>query len=358
MRGETACHWDDTSAADCVALDAHERDRRRVVLTGERGVTFLLDLPHATALRDGDGLVLDDGTMVRVNGWPEPLAEIAAANSRDLARLAWHIGNRHIDVQIVGDRLRIRRDHVIEDMLRGLGAGVTPIEAPFDPESGAYDHRHSHNLCDHKSMAREKGASLPLTAAALYRLMAWLSPAYPVGAFSYSSGIEWAVEAGDISDSETLKRRLAAMIGEGLWLLRCGCFSFMPTTRSKPSDDAALRAVAELAAAFVPSKERLLETTAQGRAFVDADPARHGPAPRSPRLESRMARDRSQCRLPSAPPAPDMALPASPRCTPSFMPSWRTGFPPACGSSRSARRTASARSPPSNPPLRRPQPVR
>jgi urease accessory protein len=137
-----AGEWNDASAVDCVTLDAHERHRRRIVLTGERGVTFLLDLPHATALRDGDGLVLDDGAMVRVAGRPESLVEIAAANGWELARFAWHIGNRHIDVQIVGDRLRIRRDHVIEDMLRGLGAHVTPIEAPFDPESGAYDHHH------------------------------------------------------------------------------------------------------------------------------------------------------------------------------------------------------------------------
>ena len=92
------------------------------MLTGERGITFMLDLPRATALRDGDGLLLDDGAMVRVAGNPEPLVEIAAADAHALAQLAWHIGNRHVDVQVLGDRLRIRRDHVIEDMLRGLGA--------------------------------------------------------------------------------------------------------------------------------------------------------------------------------------------------------------------------------------------
>src|SRR6516164_4116930 len=138
----TAGHWDSAGAIDQVSLDAHERHHRRVVLTGERGTTFLLDLPQATALRDGDGLVLDDGAIVRIVGRPEPLIEIAAADSHELARLAWHIGNRHIDVQIVGDRLRIRRDHVIEDMLRGLGARLSPVEAPFDPEGGAYDHPH------------------------------------------------------------------------------------------------------------------------------------------------------------------------------------------------------------------------
>jgi urease accessory protein len=135
--------WNETSAVDSIALDAHERHRRRIVLTTESGTKFLLDLPQATALRDGDGLLLDDGAMVRVAGRPEALLEITAANASELARLAWHIGNRHIDVQIAGDRLRIRRDHVIEDMLRGLGARITPIEAAFEPEGGAYAyHRH------------------------------------------------------------------------------------------------------------------------------------------------------------------------------------------------------------------------
>ncbi len=135
--------WNEASAIDSIALDAHERYRRRIVLTGERGTQFLLDLPQAAALRDGDGLLLDDGGIVRVAGRPEPLLEIRAANAEQLARLAWHVGNRHVDVQITGDALRIRRDHVIEAMLVGLGARVTPIEAPFAPEGGAYAH-HRH----------------------------------------------------------------------------------------------------------------------------------------------------------------------------------------------------------------------
>ena len=107
-----------------------------------------------------------------------------------------------------------------------------------------------------------------LDSAALYRLMAWLSPAYPVGAFSYSGGIEWAVEAGDIKDAQTLRAWLGVMMGEG------GGFSdavfFVHAHRSvAANDDAALHTVAELAAAFVASKERFLETTAQGRAFLE-----------------------------------------------------------------------------------------
>lgn len=106
-------------------------------------------------------------------------------------------------------------------------------------------------------------------SAALYRLMAWLSPAYPVGAFSYSSGIEWAVEAGDIKDAESLRRWLGVVIGEGAGF--CDAVFFVHAHRSSVDpDDRALVAVAELAAAFAPSKERHLETTAQGAAFIEA----------------------------------------------------------------------------------------
>ena len=108
-----------------------------------------------------------------------------------------------------------------------------------------------------------------MDAAALYRLMAWLSPAYPVGAFSYSSGIEWAVEAGDIKDAETLKAWLAVMLCDGAGF--CDAVFFAQAHRAIAArDEAALRAVAELAAAFVSSRERFLETTAQGRAFLEA----------------------------------------------------------------------------------------
>jgi urease accessory protein len=104
---------------------------------------------------------------------------------------------------------------------------------------------------------------------ALYRLMAWLSPAYPVGAFSYSSGIEWAVEHGDIRDAETLQRWLAAIMTEGGGF--CDAVFFVHAHRAvQAEDDKVLRDVAELAAALAPSKERHLETTAQGRAFIEA----------------------------------------------------------------------------------------
>jgi urease accessory protein len=116
---------------------------------------------------------------------------------------------------------------------------------------------------------RKKSAAASLQSAALYRLMAWLSPAYPVGAFSYSSGIEWAVEAGDIKDAVTLRDWLGAMLGEGSGF--CDAVFFAHAHRTTAAgDDPALRTIAELAAGFVPSKERFLETTAQGRAFLEA----------------------------------------------------------------------------------------
>ena len=139
---KSSSDWGASRAIDRVTLAADDRHRRRLVMTGEAGTRFLLDLPQATMLRDGDGLVLDDGSIVRGVGKPEPLVEIAAVDVAARLRIAWHIGNRHVEVQVVGDRLRIRRDHVLEAMLGGLGATLTPIEAPFDPEQGAYAHGH------------------------------------------------------------------------------------------------------------------------------------------------------------------------------------------------------------------------
>ncbi len=105
-------------------------------------------------------------------------------------------------------------------------------------------------------------------AAALYRLMTWLSPAFPVGAFSYSSGIEWAVEAGDIVDAESLRGWLAAMLADGPGF--CDSVFLAHAHRAASSgDQTGLQDIAELAAAFVPSRERQLETTSQGRAFID-----------------------------------------------------------------------------------------
>jgi urease accessory protein len=109
----------------------------------------------------------------------------------------------------------------------------------------------------------------PLGASTLYRLMAWLSPSFPVGAFSYSSGLEWAVEAGDMTNASSLQRWLTLIIGDGG--VSCDAALFANAHRATATgDDTLLRATAELAAALAPSKERHLETTSQGRAFVEA----------------------------------------------------------------------------------------
>jgi urease accessory protein len=137
--------WDRARAVDRVVLDADDRLRRRIVLTTEKGMQLLLDFAEPIMLRDGDGLVLDDGAVVVVAGQAEALVEVSAQAPADLVRLAWHIGNRHTDIQFVENAFRIRRDHVLEEMLAGLGARVTPLEAPFDPEPAApHGHHHDH----------------------------------------------------------------------------------------------------------------------------------------------------------------------------------------------------------------------
>ena len=145
--------WSD-EPADTVVLDFDERHRRRVAMTGVRGLAFLLDLPEAVTLRAGDGLRLDDARIVEVVAAPEPLLEIRAADAAALTRAAWHLGNRHLPTELLKKSLRIRRDPVIEEMVRGLGAQVVPIEAPFNPEGGAYvrgpaaSHDHDHHRHD------------------------------------------------------------------------------------------------------------------------------------------------------------------------------------------------------------------
>jgi len=136
--------WAPREARDCVVLDFDARHRRRIVMRGEAGLDFLLDLPQAVALADGDGLCLEGGGVVSVKAAPERLIEVRAGAGISLVRLAWHLGNRHLPTEILDDALRIREDHVILDMLRKLGAGTELIEAPFNPEGGAYGHGRTH----------------------------------------------------------------------------------------------------------------------------------------------------------------------------------------------------------------------
>lgn len=134
-----AGHWEPATACDFLTLTYDDRHRRRMQYIAAGGTTLLLDLPRATLLREGDGLKLDDGRVVRVDTAPESLMEVTAPDTAMLIRLAWHIGNRHLPAQLETDRIVIREDHVIADMLLGLGAGVRPFQGAFSPESGAYD---------------------------------------------------------------------------------------------------------------------------------------------------------------------------------------------------------------------------
>ncbi len=151
--------WSGTPV-DSVVLEFDERYRRRFVMTGVGGLAFLLDLPEAAMLRGGDGLRLEDGRVVEVVAAPEPLAEIRAADPLALMRVAWHLGNRHLETEMSAKAVRVRRDPVIEDMVKGLGARVVAVEAPFNPEGGAYvqaegrahgdEHEHEHGHHGHK----------------------------------------------------------------------------------------------------------------------------------------------------------------------------------------------------------------
>ncbi len=134
--------------ADAVLIDFDRRHRRRIVLTTVAGAELLLDLPQAVRLRDGDALELEDGSMVRVTAQAEPLLEIHAHGPAELVRIAWHLGNRHLPVQLLGDRIRIRADHVIADMVHTLGGHAHALDAPFDPEGGAYAGGHHHHHDD------------------------------------------------------------------------------------------------------------------------------------------------------------------------------------------------------------------
>ena len=136
--------WDPARGRDQVWIDFDRRHRRRIMLRTAAGHDLLLDLPQAARLRHGDGLMLDDGGIVLVQAQPEPLLDIHAHDAAALVRIAWHLGNRHLPVQLLGAHLRIRRDHVIADMVRTLGGHVLEIEAPFDPEGGAYAGGHAH----------------------------------------------------------------------------------------------------------------------------------------------------------------------------------------------------------------------
>lgn len=138
--------------ADRVVLAHEDRRRRRLAMKGEGGLEFLLDLPEAVTIPDGAALILEDGRQIEVVAAPEEIVKITAKDGPSLIRIAWHLGNRHVPTELLGSQLRIARDHVLEEMVAGLGGNVSPMTAPFEPESGAYSaggHDHGHHAHDH-----------------------------------------------------------------------------------------------------------------------------------------------------------------------------------------------------------------
>ena len=234
---------------DTITLRHEQRHRRRAVLRTDGGREFLLDLPDAVEFRDGDALRLDDGGRVLVRAATEPLVEVRAASPLHLTRLAWQLGNRHLQVEVQAERLVIKSDHVIEAMLVGLGARITQVEEPFSPEGAP------------TGTATRTGMD-----EALFKLVTWLSPSYPVGAYTYSHGLEWSIAAGDVSGPEALERWLADLLEHGAG--RTDAILLVAAWRAETNGDtAALPEIQELAAALPATSERRLETMSMGRAF-------------------------------------------------------------------------------------------
>ena len=136
---ETHIHAGD--AADTVTLDYEARFLRRKRLVSDTGEPFLVELAETRSLSQGEGFRLDDGRIIAVMAAAEPLLAVRHDN---LARIAWHVGNRHTPCQIADDHILIREDKVLQAMLEGLGASVTQVTAPFAPEGGAYGHGRTH----------------------------------------------------------------------------------------------------------------------------------------------------------------------------------------------------------------------
>jgi urease accessory protein len=148
-----AGHWPAEKAVGTLTLDFDARHRRRIRLTLDQGEHIMLDLPKAVAMADGDGLQLEDGRWVKVQAAMELVVEVTHEDPRQLLRLAWHLGNRHLPTEIRNQVLYIRPDHVIEDMLRGFGADVVTVQRAFQPEGGAYSdhgHHHEHDDSEHR----------------------------------------------------------------------------------------------------------------------------------------------------------------------------------------------------------------
>ena len=141
-------------------LPFERRQKTRQLAALVSGETVAIVLPRGLVLRGGDWVVASDGRVIEVVAQPEKVLHVLCATTHTLTRAAYHLGNRHVPVQLGDGWLRIAADHVLEEMLKGLGASVSAIEAPFEPEAGAYSARHSHdNESGHGGRIHEFGKS-------------------------------------------------------------------------------------------------------------------------------------------------------------------------------------------------------
>jgi len=150
MRRAIAHHpagsWPTGEAVATVTLAFADRHRRRIRLTDDAGTLFMLDLERPAQLADGDGLAIEGGGFIAVRAADEVVLDVRCTGAAHAARVAWHVGNRHVPLQVLPDgSLRILDDHVLRGMLEGLGAVVTATLAPFQPEAGAYADGHGHD---------------------------------------------------------------------------------------------------------------------------------------------------------------------------------------------------------------------
>ena len=240
-----------------------DRHRRRIMLKGERGTEFLLDLDEAVALRDGDGIMLDDGGIVLVTGQAEPLAELKARTPLALMQLAWHLGNRHTDVQIVGDRLRIRRDHVLEQMVAGLGASGDRGRCAVRSGAGL------------RRMTMSIGMSKIMAADDAQRRRAVPADGVAVAVLSGRRVLLFERDRmGGRGRRHQGRGKPAALARggdrRGRRLLRRGVLRPCPSVIGRLRRHARCARWPSLPRRFAPSKERHLETTAQGAAFIEA----------------------------------------------------------------------------------------
>ena len=238
-----------------------------MVLSDTEG-EFLLDLERPLALKDGDGLVLDDGGIILVKAAEEAVADISAPTQADIARIAWHIGNRHTPLQVLDDGgLRFQDDGVLSKMVEGLGAHVTCAARAL--------------LARIRRLCRQKAAGMITTMVirimdmamsterSLYKLMTWLSPAFPVGAFSYSHGLEWAVEDGLVPD----EARAGGLDRWPAWRTNsapsapANCAPPMKPSSAHDAEGIARRHRRGAGLAADP-REFALESLAQGKAFL------------------------------------------------------------------------------------------